>query len=171
VTSPSSTRFRFEQLGNHDRTSFSCGVEELDRYFIHQAGQDAKRKVAASFVMLDSARIAGYYTLSAYGIAFSELPAELSKKLPKYPLLPATLLGRLAVDSQYRGQNLGRMLLMDALYRSWANTVQVASVGVIAEAYNDAARDFYLHHEFVPIPGNQKKVFVSMKALAKVFGP
>jgi GNAT superfamily N-acetyltransferase len=167
---PSSGGFRFEQLGSHDRASFSCGVEDLDRYFIHQASQDAKRKVAAPFVMVDSdGRVAGYYTLSGYGIHLSELPAELVKKLPRYPVLPATLLSRLAVARQYRGQKLGRLLLMDALYRSWANTLQVASVGVVAEAYDDTARDFYLHHEFIPIPGNPRKLFVAMKTLEKAF--
>jgi hypothetical protein len=43
------------------------------------------------------------------------------------------------------GQKLGRILSMDALFRSWKNTTEVASVGVVAEAYNESVRDFYLH--------------------------
>ena len=69
MRSPSSFPYAFEPLGDHDRTAFSCGVPELDNYLLHQAGQDAKRKVAAPFVMVDSAsQVIGYYTLSAYGI-------------------------------------------------------------------------------------------------------
>ncbi len=167
-----SAGFTFEALGSQDRSSFSCGVEDLDRYFIRQASQDAKRKIAAPFVMLDpDGGIAGYYTLSAYGIDCRELPSDLAKKLPKYPVMPATLLGRLAVDTRYRGRKLGSLLLLDALYRSWANTVQVASVGVIAEAYDEAARQFYLHHEFVSVPGNHRKVFIAMKTIEAAFGP
>src|SRR5262249_7216436 len=77
--------YTFEPLGDHDRMSFSCGTPELDDYLHHQAGQDAKRKVAAPFVMVDQERrILGYYTLSAYSVRAAELPPELAKKLPKY---------------------------------------------------------------------------------------
>ena len=162
--------YSFEALADHDRSSFSCGVPELDNYLRQQASQDARRKVAAPFVMVDQARdIVGYYTLSAYGIRAAELPVELARKLPKYPLMPATLLGRLAVSQRHRGQKLGKMLLMDALYRSWKNTAEIASVGVVAEAIDDAARDFYLHHEFIPLAEHPRKLFIAMKTIQKAF--
>ena len=120
--------------------------------------------------MLDeSGQIAGYYTLSAYGIRFPELPPEIAKKLPKYPLIPATLLGRLAVSRNHQGQKLGTLLLMDALYRSWKNTAQVASVGVIAEAIDENARRFYEHHEFIPIAGHPRKLFIAMTTVQDAF--
>jgi len=162
--------YSFEALADHDRSSFSCGVPELDNYLRQQASQDARRKVAAPFVMVDQARdIVGYYTLAAYGIRAAELPVELARKLPKYPLMPATLLGRLAVSQRHRGQKLGKMLLMDALYRSWKNTAEIASVGVVAEAIDDAARDFYLHHEFIPLAEHARKLFIAMKTIQKAF--
>jgi GNAT superfamily N-acetyltransferase len=159
-----------EPLGAHDRLSFSCGVSELDSYLHVQAGQDAKRKVAAPFVLVDAdGSVAGYYTLSAYAIRLSELPPDVARKLPKYPLIPATLLGRLAVSQAHQGQKLGRLLLMDALFRSWKNTSQVASVGVIAEAYDDAARDFYLRHEFIPLVDHPRRLFIAMRTIQKAF--
>ena len=168
--SPSPVPYSFEPLGNHDRASFSCGIPELDDYLYHQAGQDAKRKVAAPFVMVDQThRILGYYTLSAYGIRVAELPAPFAKKLPKYPLMPATLLGRLAVSRQHHGQKLGRLLLMDALQRSWKNTAQIASVGVVAEAIDESARSFYLHHEFVPLAEHPRKLFIAMPTIQRAF--
>ena len=116
-----------EPLGAHDRLSFSCGVSDLDYYLHVQAGQDAKRKVAAPFVLVDPhGNVAGYYTLSAYAIRLIELPPDVARKLPKYPLIPTTLLGRLAVSQAHQGQQLGRLLLMDALFRSWKNTAGVA---------------------------------------------
>ena len=162
--------YSVEPLGDHDRESFSCAIPELDQYLHMQAGQDAKRKVAAPFVMIDPARrILGYYTLSAYGIRAAELPAEVARKLPKYPLIPATLLGRLAVSREHQGKNLGRLLLMDALHRSWKNTAEVASVGVVAEAIDDAARKFYLHHEFMPLLEHPRKLFIAMGTIKKTF--
>ena len=78
--------------------------------------------MAAPYVMVDEThRIVGYYTLSAYGVRLAELPFDVAKKLPKYPLIPATLLGRLAVSREHQGQKLGTLLLMDALRRSWKN--------------------------------------------------
>jgi predicted GNAT family N-acyltransferase len=163
--------YSFEPLSDHDRTAFTCGISELDDYFHRQASQDAKRKVAAPFVMLDTGRrVVGYYTLSAYGIRGTDLPPAVAKKLPKYPLIPATLLGRLAVSMEYQGQKLGRLLLMDALYRSWKNTTQVASVGVIAEAIDDSPRKFYLHHEFLPLVEHPRRVFIGMGTIQKAFG-
>lgn len=160
----------FEPLGRHDRAAFSCGIPELDRYLVTQAGQDAKRKVAAPFVMVDAeGTILGYYTLSAYTVRYTELSPSLPAKLPGYPLLPATLLGRLAVSKRRQSMKFGRLLLMDALHRSWKSTSNVASVGIVAEAINESARAFYLHHEFMPLTDHPNKVFVAMKTIGKLF--
>ena len=160
----------FEPLGDHDRASFSCGVPELDLYLHTQARQDTKRKIAAPFVMLnDTRQILGYYTLSAYGIHLAELPETVVKKLPKYPLLPATLLGRVAVSQAHAGQKLGRLLLMDALHRSWQNTTQIASIAVVAEAKSESARAFYLHHEFHPLINHPNRLFIAMDTIERAF--
>jgi hypothetical protein len=61
---------RVEALGSHhDRSSFASGVEPLDRYFRSRAGQDARKNMAAPFVLvLPDGAIGGYYTLSATGL-------------------------------------------------------------------------------------------------------
>lgn len=118
----------------------------------------------------DTRRVVGYYTLSAYGIRIAELPPYLARKLPRYPLIPATLLGRLAVSREFQGRKLGRLLLMDALFRSWKNTAQVASVGVVAEAIDEAAQAFYRHHEFIALLEHPRKLFIAMVTIQKAFG-
>lgn len=166
-----SAHFHVEPLTDrHQRESFSCGVPELDRYFLQQSGQDARRKIAAPFVLLNEAgAIAGYYTLSAYTVRPTELSIEVTKKLPKYPLLPATLLGRLAISRECQGQKLGQMLLMDALRRSLESTTQVASIGVVVDALDERARLFYLHHEFSPLLDHPNKLFIAMRTIEKLF--
>jgi predicted GNAT family N-acyltransferase len=163
--------YRVEPLGaNHDRVSFHSGVLELDRYLHEQAGQDARRKAAAPFVLIHpSGALVGYYTLSAYSVRLGELPQATAKKLPRYPLLAATLLGKLAVSTSCRGQHLGAFLLLDALYRSWRNTSQVASVGVVADALDENARAFYIHHEFMPLKDHPDKLFLAMATIEKAF--
>ena len=163
--------YRVEPLkASHDRAGFHCGVPELDRYLHNQAGQDARRKVAAVFVLVDrSGSILGYYTLSAYGVRLAELPEDIARKLPRYPIVPATLLGRLAMSSSRRGERNGRFLLMDAIYRSWRNTSEVASVGVVVEALDEGARAFYLYHEFQPLKDHPDKLFLAMATIESAF--
>lgn len=161
--------YLIEPLGKHDRASFSCGIESLDRYLQQQAGQDARKRVAAPFVLIEksSSIIAGYYTLSATSIKFAELPIEISKKLPKYPLVPATLLGRLAVDKNHRQKGLGERLLMDALYRSLQS--KIATIAVVVDAKDDDARSFYEHYDFICFPNFSHRLFLMMEAIAKIF--
>jgi predicted GNAT family N-acyltransferase len=121
-------------------------------------------------VLIDpNGALLGYYTLSAYSVRLGELPEAIAKKLPRYPLLPATLLGRLAISSSCRGQHLGGFLLMDALHRSWKNTSQVASVGVVVDALDESARAFYLHHEFGSLGDHPDKLFIAMATIEKAF--
>jgi len=58
---------------------------------------------------------------------------------------------------------------MDALYRSWKNTAEVASIGVVVEVFDEAARAFYPHHEFPPIAEHPSKLFIAMATLEKAF--
>lgn len=152
-----------------DRASFSCGIDALDRYFRQQAGQEVRRYVAAVFVLRDQVqeRIAGYYTLAATSVKVSEFPPEITKKLPRYPLLPATLLGRFAIDTRYQGQGLGSFLLMDALQRCLLS--EIASVAVVVEAKDAQAEAFYQHHEFIPFPDQLLRLYLPMATIAKLF--
>jgi GNAT superfamily N-acetyltransferase len=154
----------------HNRSDFECGVEPLDRYLKQQASQDMRRRIAALFVLVDQDidSIAGYYTLAATAIRLAELPQEITKKLPKYPLVPATLLGRLAVDQRYQGQGVGSFLLMDALRRSFNS--EIASMAVVVDAKDDKARDFYEHHQFIPFPEQSQRLYLPMTTIAKLFG-
>ncbi len=92
---------------DHIRLPFACGTESLDRYFHQQAVQDARRKAAAVFVLTSEQgdAVLGYYTLSATSIDSSELPEGIARKLPRYPRLPAILIGRLAVAQNYQGRS------------------------------------------------------------------
>ncbi|MEO0033985.1 MAG: hypothetical protein RLZZ501_8, partial [Pseudomonadota bacterium] len=108
----------------HDRGSFTCGVESLDRYLKTQAGQDVRRKVNAVFVLSEvgaPTRILGYYTLCAMAVSHGAVPEAARKHLPRYPLVSATLIGRLAVAKERQGQSLGAVLLADALQRAFAS--------------------------------------------------
>lgn len=154
---------------HHDRLSFRCGVSELDDYLQHRASQDVRRRAAAVFVLVpedEPQRIAGFYSLSSASIILDELPAELVKTLPRYPLVPAVLLGRLARDVSYPG--VGRLLLLDALARSLRHADEVAAAVVLVDAKNEVARQFYGRHGFQDVAPNSRRMFLPMRTVAKL---
>ena len=144
VTAP----FVVELLGSqHNRTGFRCGVEALDRYFREQVTQDIRRRLTNCFVAIDATgAVVGFYTFAATGLPMTELTSEQAKRLPRYPLLPAALIGRLAVAEPVRGQGLGSALIVDAITR--AVRAEPAIYALIVDAKDDAARRFYLHLGF-----------------------
>jgi predicted GNAT family N-acyltransferase len=129
-----------------------------------------KRKLAAVFILTpDSKTIAGFYTLSAHSMQAADLPDELAKKLPHFPL-PVTLLGRMAASQSLRGQGLGEFLLMHALKRAWLGSQQVASWAVVVDA-KMGARDFYLKDDFAALPLQPDRLFLPMKTIERLFAP
>lgn len=161
--------YRVEPLGpQHDRAAFCCGVPELDGYLQRQAGQDQKRNLAAIFVLTaDSRAVAGFYTLSAHSILAGDLPHNLAKKLPRFPI-PVTLLGRMAVAQSLQRQGLGEFLLVHALERAWLGSHQVASWAVVVDA-KPGARDFYRKHDFAPFLTQLDRLFLPMKTVEQMF--
>jgi GNAT superfamily N-acetyltransferase len=166
--------FRRETLGpQHDklRAAFSCGVDALDRYLREQAKQDARKRVAAPYVLLsEDGRIAGYYTLSADRIRGDDLSPELVKtlKLPRYDAFPATLIGRLACDLSFKGRGLGDVLLADALEVALRASQTIASVAVLVDAKDENARRFYRDFGFLSFPEESKRLFIPMQTIAQL---
>lgn len=166
-------RITVEPLGrHHDRTAFRCGAEALDRYLKQQARQDADKRVAAPFVAVNppDARVLGYYTLSASVLSLAELPDEVVRKLPRYPQLPVTLLGRMAVDQSAKGQGLAEHLLLDALNRSLTHASRTAAMAVVVDAKDEDAARFYRHYGFLPLQAQPRRLFVPMTIVAKLLG-
>jgi predicted GNAT family N-acyltransferase len=163
--------FKIEPLGNqHNRAAFSCGDEALNSYLQKQAGQDVKKRVAAVFVAVtDGKTIAGYYTLSQFAIELDTVPDEVAKKLPKYPMVPTTLLGRLARASKFHGMGFGEILLMDALHRSLELSASVASVGIVVDAKRESNVDFYRTYGFIVLPKVERRLFLPMGTIEQLF--
>jgi GNAT superfamily N-acetyltransferase len=167
------TRITVEPLSRqHDRTGFHCGADGLDRYLKQQARQDADKRVAAPFVAVNppDTRVLGYYTLSASVLTLADLPDDLARKLPRYPQLPVTLLGRLAVDQATKGRGLGEHLLLDALHRSLAHANQISAMAVVVDAKGEEAARFYGHYGFKPLQAQPSRFFVPMRLVAQLLG-
>lgn len=154
--------FRLAQLdATHERAAFHSGSAPLDRYMREQVTQDMRRRITACFVALaDGPRIAGYYTLASTGLLLSDLPSSTSKKLPRYPTVPAVRMGRLAVDQAFQGHGLGGALLADAITR--AARSEIAAFALVVDAKDEGATAFYRHHGFICLPNSAQTLFLPL---------
>lgn len=164
---------RVEPLADyHNKTDFSCGIDSLDKYLQLHAGQDIRRSVAATFVMITEGKpdeILGYYTLSSTAIDLGELEATVRKKLPPYPLIPATLIGRLARDKRHKSIGIGEHLLMDALHRCFQHSREIASFAVGVNSIDERAHSWYANKwGFIALQGRRDRLYLPMKTIAKL---
>jgi GNAT superfamily N-acetyltransferase len=155
----------------HDRYSFFCGNSFIDEYLKKRAHQDLKRSLAVPYVLCEDGRsIIGFYTLSAISIDVGSLPRDIAKQLPRYPSIPATLIGRLGVDERYQGRSFGKRLLFDALYRSYKQADSIAAAAVVVDVKDENARAFYGRYDFLNFPDHPERMFLEMRMIRKMFG-
>lgn len=155
-----------EPLGkHHDRAAFSCGVEPLDHYFKQQAGQESHCHIANCFVAVSQTTnaIGGYYTLSATAVIFYSLPDTFKKNLPRYPEVPAALLGRLAVDLGHRGKRVGETLLLDAMRRTLQSGL--AAAVLVVDPKDEQAARFYHRYGFLDIGPGRTRLYIPVSEI------
>ena len=170
MTRPPRWRIAILEAG-HERATFSCGSEPLDRYLRTQARQDQRRGFGQIFVATSagSDEVSGYYSVSTFGIDPSGLPEGLSQKLPRYDQIPAAIIGRLAVGLPYQGQGLGKFLLFDALYRLTQARDQLGLWAVVVDAKDDVAAEFYARYGFAPFPSRPLRLFLPIETVRRFF--
>lgn len=165
---------RIEALASHhDRDHFSCGVDSLDRYLRTQASQDVRRKANGVFILVEPDKpdvVLGYYSLCATSVAQGDVPAAVRKHIPRYPLVSATLVGRLAVSQARQGERLGAMLLADAVRRAYASAATVGSSMLVVDALTEQAAAFYEGNGFVRLPDSLRLV-LPMQTIQRLVEP
>jgi GNAT superfamily N-acetyltransferase len=132
-----------------------------------------RRKANAIFVLVredDPVFIAGYFTLCSYGLAPGSIPDEARKQIPRYPLVSATLLGRLAVRKELQGCGLGGILLSLALRKACENASVVGSSMMVVDAIDEREAQFYAAHGFIRLPESMRLI-LPMSTIAVLARP
>lgn len=156
-----------EQLLNplcHDRQAFTSGSVELDEYLHKFAVQQSKKGVAIVRVLVDTdmpKTILGYYSLSAAQIDAVQMDKWTQQKLPRYPV-PCIRLGRLAVDSTYRGLGFGRILMGCVVERCLEAKKHIAAYALIVDAKGADSSLFYQHYGFKPCHDQALTLYLSL---------
>lgn len=157
---------------SHNRESFACGKGSLDDYLKKQASQDVKRGLAVVYIYPDDTNpyiIRGYYSLSNLSIPKDSAPKDIQAKMPRtYHTLPCTLLGRLAISTEFRRKGLGEILLIDALFRSLEAASILGSMAVIVDPLDNEARAFYKKYHFIEL-AYENKMFLPMNTIKQIF--
>jgi GNAT superfamily N-acetyltransferase len=158
--------FRLELLRReHPRKSFHSGQEKVDDWLKAKALQQQEKHLSVTKVLLDEGgAIAGYYTLATGQVNFSDLPAEVTKRLPQR-MLPVAVLAWLGVHRDRQGQGLGRLLMAHALRDCYEAGKTFAVIGVILDCIDDTAKAFYRRWDFEEMPERPYQLFLSEKRL------
>jgi len=164
--------YRLERLRReHQRKRFRSGEDAVDQWLAARALQHQEKQLSVTKVLVDtSGRIAGYFTLATGQIDFSDLPAEIARRLPRR-MLPVAVLAWLGVSVEHQRQGLGKRLLAQALRDCYEAGQTFAFVAVILDCLNDTARTFYRQWGFEELPGQPYKLFLSATQLDALMKP
>ncbi len=148
---------------DHDASLFDCGNDTLNEWLKKRALKNQSSGASRSFVICHNNRVIGYYALASGSIERLIAPGAIARNMPEP--IPVTVLGRLAVDTQYQGQRLGGALLKDALLRTLSIAQNVGVRAMLVHAISEPAKRFYQDFGFQESPVDPMTLLLSMRYL------
>jgi predicted GNAT family N-acyltransferase len=153
----------------HDRNSFDCGDPDLNFFIKNLSSSFLKRNLCGIHILQDDndpCKILGYYAIAPMSVEYEKLPPNIKKKYPpQMQMIPAFLLGKLAVREEAKGKGLGEILLMDALSFIAEESKRPGGAFVMVDAKNENAQSFYKKYGFISFPDNQMRLFLPIKTI------
>jgi GNAT superfamily N-acetyltransferase len=152
----------------HDVSTFDCGEDALNRWLRHSAGQSQRRDAARTFVVIaGKRRVIGYYTTVVGELHHEQASPTVRRGMSKHFPIPIALVARLAVDVDFHGKGMGRLLLRDALARVLAAAEQVAIRAVVVHAISEQAAAFYIRFGFKPLADEPRTLMITLDELRR----
>lgn len=148
---------------HHSITDFSCGIVSLDDWLKRRALANQTSGATRTFVTCVDNRVVGYYALASGGISVQSALGKFRRNMPNP--IPVVILARLAIDSSYQGQGLGRGLFRDAALRVVQAADTIGIRGIIVHAISEEAKDFYLALGFNVSPLESMTLMITLNDL------
>lgn len=155
-----------EQLApKHYLVNFDSGQEELDTWLKEFALKASERDYGRTYIWHkgDNLTVA-FYTLSAHLISAAELPPKRARG--QQNVIPAILLGKMALDLSLQGHGLGEVLLADAIARAVSAADIAAAKYLIVDPLSAEVLTFCEKYGFVRglnAKGENPRLFARLK--------
>jgi ribosomal protein S18 acetylase RimI-like enzyme len=158
----------------HDRTAFSCGVEQVDSFFKRTANKLASADNLRVFVLATEAHnVIGFYAVNAHAVDYENLPARYARTRPGHGSIPAAYISMMGVDARHAGKGYGGHLLADALKRIAAVAQNLGVAVVMLDVLDDGDADsiarrqaLYARYGFMPLPSNPLRLFLPVATIS-----
>lgn len=160
----------------HDRTGFSCGIEQVDNYFRKTANKLAKADNVRFFVMADpEGQVIGFYAINAHAVQYDELPTRYARSRPSHGNIPAAYISMIGRDRKFQGGGYGGDLLVDALRRI-ANAADMVGIAVVMLDVLDCGdpervarrKALYEAYGFTALPSNPLRMFLPLTTVRTI---
>ena len=152
-----------EPLASHHHfEDFDCGTASLNEWLLRHARQAQSSGSAKTFVVADSDRVVGYFSLTVGQIDILDAPERIRKGMGQYPL-PVVILARLAVSTQAQGKGVGGGLLRDASRRTFLIADHAGIRSMLTHPIDENAARFYTQFGFVVSPLREQQLLLLLK--------
>lgn len=178
MTDEASGTFTIEPFDpdKHDRTAFSCGVEQVDNFFKKTANKLSKADNTRIYVIItERGAVIGFYALNAHAIDYQDLPQKFARTRPSHGSIPAAFLSMIGIDRRYAGKGYGGDLLVDALIRIATAAESIGIAVVILDVLDDGNAELvarrqalYAKYGFQPLPSNPLRMFLPVASIRKL---
>jgi GNAT superfamily N-acetyltransferase len=150
----------------HQVEAFDCGHEALNAWLKRHALANQALGASRTFVVTSGTRVVAYYALAAGSVNHLDATGKLRRNMPDP--IPVALIARLAVDRSAQRFGLGAALLRDALLRIHQASQNLGIRGVLVDAIDDTAAQFYEHHGFRPSAAIPHKLMITLNELERL---
>lgn len=151
-----------------DLDPFDCGVESLNGWLKQHALRAQAQDVTRTFVWTEfhSSRAVAYHSMSPTQVVRTDVTAGLAGG---NAVIPAFLIGRLALDKSLHGQGLGSQLLIDALWKVCSASQYGGGRLIVVDPIDDVAAAFYARHDFQRVQGSAR-MYAKIAAVRAAIG-
>lgn len=158
----------------HERSGFSCGVEQVDNFFRKTANKLSKADNLRVYVMRspDGEELIGFYALNAHSVDYRMLPGKYARTRPGHGSIPAAFISMIGVDKRFAGRGYGGDLLADALKRIAAIANQIGIAVVMLDVLDcgnpklvERRKTLYMSYGFQPLPSNALRLFLPVATI------
>ena len=133
---------------------FDCGERDLNEFLLHDSKDYLSRLVAVTYIIENEERIVAFFSLSNDRISISDTDKATWRKIKKlFPHAkhrsdyPAVKIGRLGVDTLYKGQHIGSDIL-SFVKRLFVENNRTGCAFITVDALRSAI-PFYINNGFM----------------------